>query len=270
MASGEPLRATTGGDAASDGAAVWALFLDFDGTLVDIAPRPDAVAVDPQLPDALARLRERLGGALAIVTGRPIATIDRYIARQSLDVAGLHGVEYRLAGRLSPCRIEEHPRLRQAIETLNIRLAPETGVLIEDKGCSVAIHWRMASPDCAARAQRAADETAAELGPAYRLQRGKAVAEILPADAAKGPIIRRFLQHPPYRGRRPVFVGDDLTDEHGFAAVNAEGGLSVKVGAGEGPTQALRLVPSPAALRHRILAWAAGAAFDPARDFMAP
>jgi trehalose 6-phosphate phosphatase len=244
----------------------WALFLDFDGTLVDIADRPDAIIVDPRLPDALGRLRTRLDGALAVVTGRPIAVIDHYLSPQRLDVAGLHGLEHRLGGLLTPCRVEEHPRLRQAVERLRRDWVGVPGILIEDKGCSVALHWRLAAADVAAAAAEAAEAAAAALGSDYRLQRGKAVAEILPASAAKGPVIARFLEDAPYRGRRPLFIGDDLTDEHGFATVNARGGFSVKVGR-EGATVALGRVASPVALRERIIAWADGAAVAPETDF---
>jgi trehalose 6-phosphate phosphatase len=137
---------------------------------------------------------------------------------------------------------------------LSETFAGADGVLIEDKGCSVAVHWRMA-PDLAERALGVAQETAAGLGREYRLQHGKAVAEILPASASKGAVIELFLQHEPYRGRRPIFVGDDVTDEHGFAAVNAQGGVSVRVG--DGPTQASQRIASPAALRAALRQWAA-------------
>lgn len=231
----------------------WALFLDFDGTLVEIVERPEAVVVDPKLGETLTRLRDGLGGALAIVTGRSIAVIDGFLAPCRFDVAGLHGVEYRLAGSLSPCVPEGHPGLRAAVRTLPDRLPKEAGVLIEDKGCSVAVHWRLA-PQAAETAMQVMEETAATLGPEYRLQAGKAVAEILPARAAKGAIIEFFLEHEPFRGRRPIFIGDDLTDERGFAAVNAKGGISIRIG--REPTSAHRRIDDPAALRWFLSRWA--------------
>src|SRR5918997_5337103 len=155
MAEPEPGSAPSGAD--------WALFLDFDGTLVEIVDRPDAVRVEPGLPAALARLRERLGGALALVSGRPIETLDGFLAPERLDSAGLHGLERRIAGHLSPCRPEDHPDLRRAVLRLSETFAGAKGVLIEDKGCSVAIHWRMA-PDLDERALAVAQETAAGLG----------------------------------------------------------------------------------------------------------
>lgn len=232
----------------------WALFLDFDGTLVDIAARPEAVVVMPGLPECLTRLRHRLDGALAIVTGRPIAVIDGFLAPLRIDVAGLHGVELRLGDELALCRPDEHPDLRRAVESVNARLGREPGLVIEDKGCSLAVHWRLADPDRAVLAQRTIEAAAALLAPAYRLQRGRAVAEIVPARASKGAVIEDMLARPPYRGRRPVFIGDDVTDEHGFEAVNANGGVAVKIG--EGSTEACFRLPNPDALRELLRLWA--------------
>lgn len=233
----------------------WALFLDFDGTLVDIAPTPEAVRVEAGVRESLDALRRRLGGAMAVVSGRPVATIDGFLMPLRVDVAGLHGIELRLGGDFFPCRPEEHPALRRMAETLRVALEGEPGVILEDKGCSFAVHWRLADVEPAARAQRLVADAAEGLGSAYRLQRGKAVAEILPARASKGAVMEDILERPPYRGRRPVFIGDDLTDEHGFAAVNAQGGLSIKVG--EGPTQALHRLSSPATVRATLARWAA-------------
>jgi trehalose 6-phosphate phosphatase len=242
-----------GHDVASAGDGPWALFLDFDGTLVEIAERPDAVVVDPDLGRVLTTLRRSLGGALAIVTGRAINVIDGFLAPHELDVAGLHGVEYRFAGQLFPCRIEEHPDLRHAIEMLEQRFASQPGILIEDKGCSVAVHWRLA-PEAEEEACQILKETAAGLGGQYRLQLGKAVAELLPARASKGRIMEHFLTEPPYRGRRAIFAGDDLTDEHAFEAVNRLDGISIRIGTG--PTHARYRVSTPSALRQLLGDWA--------------
>jgi len=234
-----------------DGA--YALFLDFDGTLVDIVERPDAVVVDPSLPDILDRLQARLGGALAIVSGRPIAFLDQHFLPHRFDMAGLHGLEQRIAGELQLCDPDEHPQLRRMIGRLKETVAGKPGILIEDKGCSVAVHWRLAPQEkefALATAQAAVEA----LGSEYRLQHGKAVAEILPSAAGKGKVIERFLHAAPYKGRRPVFVGDDLTDENGFKTVNARGGLSVRIGAGE--TLAKVRLGTPADLRHCLSAWA--------------
>ncbi|MFE1601367.1 trehalose-phosphatase [Methylobacterium sp. ID0610] len=238
-----------------------ALFLDFDGTLVDIAPRPDQVVVPPELPGALARLRARLGGALAIVTGRPIATIDGFLAPERFDVGGLHGVEMRRGSDVAGCEPAAHPALRAGVVALAHAVADLDAVLIEDKGCSVAVHWRLATPTDAGRAQDAIERLAADLGPAYRLQRGKAVAEILPATATKGHAIRSFQQEAPYAGRRAVFFGDDLTDEKAFVTVNADGGVSVRIGGGA--TVAQRRLLQPEDVRELLLRWADGAPIDP-------
>jgi trehalose 6-phosphate phosphatase len=230
------------------------VFLDFDGTLVEIADRPDAVVVPADLTAILRALESRLHGALAIVTGRSIAVIDGFLAPDRFDVAGLHGAEYRLAGELFPCRPQDHPNLREAIDDLEERFASEPGILIEDKGCSVAVHWRLA-PEAEELASQTIVEMAAALGPTYRLQLGKAVAEVLPARATKGGIIRHFLSEGPYRGRRPIFIGDDLTDEQAFEVVDGIGGISVRVGAG--PTRARYRVDAPSALRQVLARWAA-------------
>jgi trehalose 6-phosphate phosphatase len=231
----------------------YALFLDFDGTLVDIVERPDAVAVDPGLPDVLTRLQDRLGGALAIISGRPVEFLDGRFVPHEFDMAGLHGLEHRIAGQLSMCDPDEHPTLRQTVERLSRIVADKEGVLIEDKGCSVAVHWRLA-PHEKEFALATAHAAVEALGADYRVQHGKAVAEILPSAAGKGKVIERFLQEAPYKGRRPIFVGDDLTDENGFKTVNAHGGLSVRIGAGE--TIAKVRLGTPADLRHCLSTWA--------------
>jgi trehalose 6-phosphate phosphatase len=232
----------------------YALFLDFDGTLADIAPHPDAVSVDADLGDVLARLAARLDGALAIVTGRPIAVIDRHFAPYRFDVAGLHGAELRLGGHMgSPPR---DPALGREVARLADRFAAEPSVVIEDKGGTVAVHWRLA-PEAAARVEQAVEESRGRLGRGWRIQRGKAVLELVPAGASKGAAIRTILADPPYKGRRPVFAGDDVTDEDGFAFVQQAGGLAFRVG--PEPTVARRRISSPAALRRVIRSWAAGA-----------
>ena len=240
---------------------VWALFLDFDGTLVDIAPRPDAVMVEPGLPDVLAAIRDRLGGALAIVSGRAILDIDRYLP--GFDVCGLHGLESRIGRTVT--RPEGLRSLDREIAELRSRFAGRHGIVIEDKGVGLTIHWRMA-PEHEAEAVAAVGDLAARLGPAYRVQDGKAVREIVPAQAGKGRGIRGMMAGPPFAGRRPVFVGDDRTDEHGFEAVNEMDGLSVKVGDGE--TLAKRRLASPAAARKWLADWAGGA--DPDGAFRPP
>lgn len=238
------------GDAAEPGHA---LFLDFDGTLVDIAERPDAVRVEPDLPDLLTRLHRRLGGALAVVSGRTVADIDGFLGRTALDVCGMHGLERRIDGRLS--RPENLVAIGPQVAALRAAFADRPGVLVEDKGVGVALHWRMA-PEAEAEALAAMASLAADLGPGYRIQDGKAVREIVPASSGKGGAVLALMERSPYRGRSPVFVGDDRTDEHGFEAVNALGGLSIKLG--PGATAATRRLPDPAAFRGWLRRWADG------------
>jgi trehalose 6-phosphate phosphatase len=206
-----------------------AIFLDLDGTLVDIAEHPERIVVNATLREMLARLQQACGGAVALVSGRSIAGIDRHLAPLALPVAGQHGLERRtaagicieLAGR------ELLPPVRQALDALLDNLA---GVLVEDKGMALAVHYRQ-RPVLASWLHRSLRQLVAAR-PGLALLRGKRVVEIKPAGADKGRAIADFLAEAPYHGRRPVFVGDDITDEAGFAAVNAAGGITVKVGAG--------------------------------------
>jgi trehalose 6-phosphate phosphatase len=227
-----------------------ALFLDFDGTLVEIAPVPDAVKLDRRVAPALEALRLSLNGALALVSGRPIGFLDGLLEPYRFDAAGLHGAQIRVDGEIRSQ--EDVPdAMREATRDL-VRFAnSHVGIIVEDKRISIALHWRMAAhlKDEALGLMRA---IAARMGPAVRLQEGKSVAEIVPAGASKGGAIGWLMQSPPYAGRVPVFIGDDITDEAGFEAVNALGGLSIRIGAGE--TCAARRIASPTDLRAILLA----------------
>ena len=223
----------------------WAIFLDFDGTLVDIAPRPEAVVVEPGLPALLDLLRAACGGALAIVTGRSIEAIDAFLPGLGLDTCGLHGMERRLAGRIERVHVDGLDAFRAAVAPLIGPLQGIPGVVIEDKGESVAFHWRGA-PTAEPLLREAATRLARSID-GFRVQEGKAIVEVVPAVSGKGAAIAALLEHPPYRGRRPLFAGDDVTDENGFVAVDDLGGLTIKIGMGE--TAASRRVASPAAFR---------------------
>ncbi len=223
-----------------------ALFLDIDGTLLDLAPTPAGVRVPPALPASLRALTLSLGGALALVSGRPLGDIDRLFPDR-FDAAGTHGAEWRLGGSAQGAELPGTADLTLVTALLRDGLNRLPGVRLEHKPLALALHYR-AAPQWEAATQALAAQAAQMLGPAYRLQAGKAVVEILPAGAGKGSAIRRFMEHPPYAGRTPVFVGDDLTDEDGFAAVNALGGLSIRVGEGVG-SQACYGLPGPAELR---------------------
>lgn len=232
----------------------WTLFLDIDGTLLELAPRPELVMVPPDLPARLGRLADTLGGALALVSGRPLATID-WLFPVGLDAVGTHGAEWRLGGQVGEVTPAGRVPLAAIVRSLEEPLRHLPGVWLEPKPKSLALHFRAAAA-LETQALSLARVAVRALGPDYRLQAGKQVVEILPATASKGAGIRRFLASPPYAGRTPIFVGDDLTDEDGFAAVNALGGLSVRVGAGA-DTQARHTLAAPADLRHWLAALAA-------------
>ena len=209
-----------------------ALFLDVDGTLLEFAPRPDEVEVPQQLREALAALHARLQGAVALVSGRSIAMLDILLAPPRLPASGLHGLERR-HGR----RIQRAPRAPEALDRVRseaVRVAARhPGAVVEDKGAALALHWR-AAPQAGGELQALARAALPRL-PGYRLQPGNDVIELRPAVrrgvlADKGAAILAFLQESPFAGRRPVFAGDDITDEAGFAAVNARDGISVLVG----------------------------------------
>jgi len=227
----------------------WALFLDVDGCLLEFADAPDAVRVPEPLRDILARLVQRLQGAVALVSGRAMASLDRLFAPLELPGAGLHGLERRdAAGTVAP---EAAPALVAVLAEAQRIAAEHPGVIAEDKGAALALHWRVAPH--AAPALRAFAEAALPRLPGYRLQHGDSVVELRPGEGDKGEAIAALLRNPPFRGRVPVFAGDDLTDEAGFAAVNAHGGISVLVGARE-PSEARYQLRDPADVR----AWLAG------------
>jgi trehalose 6-phosphate phosphatase len=227
-----------------------ALFLDFDGTLVEIAPAPDEVHLDRRVAPALELLKASLGGALALVSGRPITFLDTVLDPFRFDVAGLHGAQIRTGGELrsqSDVPDAMHEATRDLVRFANSNV----GVIVEDKRISIALHWRLA-PQLKDEAMELMRAIAARMGPGIRLQEGKAVAELVPAGASKGNAIAWIMNSAPYAGRQPVFIGDDITDEAGFEAVNALGGLSIRIGDGE--TCATRRIASPTQLRSILLA----------------
>jgi len=207
----------------------WAYFLDVDGTLIDIADTPDAVRVDTELLELIARLYRASGGALALVSGRAISDLESRLGTLHLPLAGQHGLERRdAAGRLwihaAP------PAAKCAIkEALAPVLARHPGLLLEDKGLTLALHYRLA-PHLAAYAHRLMLRLASGAG--LEVQFSKRVAELKPSGIDKGTAVAEYLAESPFSGRRPVFIGDDVNDEHGFAEVNRLDGISIKVGRG--------------------------------------
>ena len=209
-----------------------AFFFDFDGTLVDLAPTPDGVLVRPDMLALLRELRRATHGAVAIVSGRGIESIDGFLGMPDLPVAGLHGAERRDANGDTQRVGFNDQRLLHMEQVLAEVVRTHAGMLLEIKGASLALHYRNA-PEHEGTARAATERLAADYADAYVLQPGKMVYEIKPKDVDKGRSLRAFLDEPPFAGRRPVFAGDDLTDEKGFAVVNDLGGLSIKVGGGD-------------------------------------
>ena len=209
-----------------------AFFFDFDGTLVELAPTPDGVLVQPDTLELLTELRRLTHGAVAIVSGRGIDSIDAFLGLPDLPIAGLHGAERRDANGDTQRIGFNDERLLRMEQVLAQVVNQNPGMLLEIKGAAIALHYRNA-PDREALAREATGRLVADYPDTYVLQPGKMVYEIKPKDVDKGRALRAFLDEPPFAGRRPVFVGDDLTDEKGFAVVNEYGGVSIKVGAGD-------------------------------------
>jgi trehalose 6-phosphate phosphatase len=203
-----------------------ALFLDFDGTLVELAETPDSIAVPIALPDLLARLAARLEGRLAIVSGRALADLDRHLAPAGLAVSGSHGLELRLADG-SELAVAAPPALAAARRAIAAFVRAQDGLLVEDKPAGIALHYRRA-PERGEEVVRFLESLAAETG--LSLQRGKMVAELRAGGADKGDALRRLMREPNFAGARPWFVGDDLTDEDAFGAAAALGGGGILVG----------------------------------------
>jgi trehalose 6-phosphate phosphatase len=223
-----------------------ALFLDFDGTIVDLAPQPGAVVVPRGLVDVLSSLGERLGGALALISGRPIEQIDAFLRPLQLPTAGVHGLERRGADG-AVTLLSTHP-LQHVEDAATSLAAKYPQLLVEPKRGSVALHYRQA-PELAALCLETMQAAVAE-SPGLTLLPGKMVLEAKPGGASKGVAIEAFLKEAPFAGRRPVFVGDDFTDEVGFSLVQRLGGMGVKVG--EGASVAWHRLPSPAELRSQL------------------
>ncbi len=214
----------------------WAWFLDVDGTLIEIASTPSAIHMPSDLPGVLRSLSDHHGGALALVSGRAVENIERLVYPFRFPAAGLHGME-RMTAAGEVVRPEPLPGLDDI--RARFRSVEGDGVLVEDKGLSVALHYRLAperQDDC-----RVVAEAAVEAHPDFRLLAGKMVFEIKPKGFDKGAAVRAFMAETPFTGRVPVFVGDDVTDEYGFEAVNALGGVSILVGPDRGTAARFRL-----------------------------
>jgi trehalose 6-phosphate phosphatase len=206
-----------------------AFFFDFDGTLADLVERPDAVQVPADRLRWVGHLATGSGGALAVISGRPIAEIDHFLQPLQLPAAGVHGAERRAAD--GQWRRVEAPDLTPLADELAAWCVGQPGLLLERKAAALALHYRLA-PEREAACRRVMAGAARRL-PSMVLLHGKCVFELKPAQVDKGRAIESFLTEHPFVNRRPWFFGDDRTDEAGFSAVLARGGVAVKVGFGE-------------------------------------
>ena len=230
----------------------WAFFLDIDGTLLDIAETPEAVHTQKADCALVSKLHQAAGGALALVSGRSIAMIDELFEPLKLPAAGQHGIERRDArGRVHRPPFPKNA-LARAAEPIRSFAERHEGLVFEHKGYSMALHYRLA-PHLASAAHAVVRDAARTIGKAFEVQRGKMVAELKPAGHDKGRAIEAFMQEKPFTARVPVFLGDDLTDEHGFRVVERLGGHSVKIGSG--PTDARWRLQNPAAARAWLAGW---------------
>ena len=227
-----------------------ALFLDLDGTLAPIVDRPQDVAPDPRRTSLLDGLAAALDGRLAVVSGRTLCDIDRILENRVIAVAAIHG----LVRRDSTGAVTEtggHAGLPAALEALRAFARRDPRLLVEDKGPSVTLHYRMA-PDLSEPAKAEARQVAAQTG--LVLQPGDMVAELRTPGPSKGDSVKAFMREPPFIGATPIFVGDDLTDEHGFAAAIELGGYGVLVGCSRA-SAARYCIPDVAAALDWLESW---------------
>ena len=228
-----------------------ALFLDVDGSLFEFSVDPSSTRASPAQRSILQRVSRFLDGAVALVSGRSIAMLDRIFEPLAPVASGLHGLEMRTGIRIDRGAMSDGRQLRSFIDDAQQRFAALPGVLVEDKQDSFALHWR-AAPDAADRLTSYARQVVERLE-GYCLQPGNHVIEVRPEGPHKGDAISRFMLEAPFAARVPVFVGDDLTDEPGFEVVNAGGGVSILVGTRPGSV-ALHALQDPAA----VWAWLDG------------
>lgn len=227
-----------------DDPAQLALFLDVDGTLLPLAATPTGVQADAQTCTLLEQLCTMLGGAVALVSGRPLHDLDRLFAPCRFAAAGQHGAEWRDDAGHADKYTDHLGELDDIRPRLLALAAADPRLLTEDKGLAFALHYRRAPER--GRELMAALDTALAGHPALTLQHGKYVLEVRPTGCGKDTAIRRMLNMTPFAGRVPVFAGDDVTDENGFRLINSLGGISIKVG--EGASNAHYRLSDPAAV----------------------
>jgi trehalose 6-phosphate phosphatase len=227
------------------------LFLDIDGTLLDYAPTPEEVQVDEALLDLLRTLDHSCQGAVALISGRSIADIDALLDPLCLAVAGIHGCERRDASGNMLRPTFEETSLREFRARLGILVRPLDGIWIEDKGCALALHFRLA-PRLESPLRAVLQRLQPLLPPDYEFLDGDHVIELKPAAHSKATAVQAFMQEAPFAGRFPVYIGDDITDQDGFVAVQRFNGLAI--GVGDCVTVETRL-PDPRAVRRWLEAF---------------
>lgn len=204
-----------------------ALLLDLDGTLIDIAPTPDSVTVPPDLPDVLRRLRAKLSDALAIVTGRPIAQVDALLPGVAYAVAGEHGGAIRPAPGAAVQRASVPAMPAPWLEAAEALVHAHPGTILERKAHSFVLHFRLAPQ--AGPVFRTAIEAMLAGWPHHAIGAAHMAWEIKPIGIDKGRAVDALMTQPPFAGRVPVFIGDDVTDEDGMRAAIAHGGIGLRV-----------------------------------------
>ena len=208
----------------------FAILLDVDGTILDIAPTPQEVEVPQTLRRALAIVCDRLAGALALVSGRPLSDLDTIFAPMQLPAIGGHGAEIRpgVGGAATARRAAAlDPRLKQALQDIAARQA---GIIVEDKGYSLALHYRSSPQQGQALVNEVRQACDRQTEGTVELLTGKAVVEVKTAGFNKGTAVRELMTHSPFAGRTPIFIGDDKTDEDAFAVMPDFNGYAVSVG----------------------------------------
>lgn len=228
-----------------DAGSAWALFLDVDGTLIGFRNDPEDVSIPASLKATLKALHVALDGALALVSGRRLEDLDRLLGPPLIAAAGLHGLQRRREDGSADDIRPEADRIESLHHAVSALAAHLPHMRVEDKNACIALHYREA-PELASAVTDGARAIAARL-PGYEIQPGNHSVEIKPAGMDKGRAVTAFLAEPPFSGRLPVYVGDDLTDEHAFAIVNAQGGISIRVGQ-RNPTRAPFMLRDPAAV----------------------
>jgi trehalose 6-phosphate phosphatase len=247
----QTLRAMPSSPQAESSLVGHALYLDIDGTLLELAPTPESVEVPATIVPLLQRLVRKLDGAVAFVSGRPVAQIDALFEPLRLPAIGVHGGEIRIGAEQVLVDESLASELQSALPLLQQGMARVPGARLENKRSAIALHYRSV-PERGREVLKLAELVVASLGPAFAVLVGKCVVEIRPRHLTKGAGIRRLMEQAPFRGRNPIFAGDDVTDEDAFEVVNQLGGISVRVGAAA-PSAASYRLADPEQLRLWLL-----------------